>query len=119
MSLSWQSVKIVIMAAALLYPLSLPAFAETKLILAEGFYVMGDGDTPIIAEARALEQAKKLALEQAGTYVRSYSKSKNFDLTGDEVEMLSAGIMETEVQEKKRTMAGGSFSFSVRIFNSL
>ncbi len=50
------------------------AFAETKEIISEGTYNMGDGETPTVAESRALLQAKRTAVEEAGTYVESYSK---------------------------------------------
>lgn len=64
--------------------LLLPSFslAETKEIVAEGTYNMGDGETPTVAESRALLQAKRTAVEEAGTYVESYSKTRNFQLTG-------------------------------------
>ncbi|MBI3584536.1 MAG: hypothetical protein HY096_11410 [Nitrospinae bacterium] len=52
------------------------SFANTKEIVAEGTYNMGDGETPGVAEGRALLQAKRTALEQAGTYVESYTKVK-------------------------------------------
>ena len=60
-------------------------FAETKEIIAEGTYSMGDGETPSVAESNALIKAKQVALEQAGTYVESYSKVNKFILTQDRV----------------------------------
>ena len=57
------------------YPLQ--GFAEVKEIISEGTYNMGDGETPSVAESRALLNAKRTALEQAGTYVESYSKVKD------------------------------------------
>jgi hypothetical protein len=56
----------------LVVPLS--AHAETKILTAEANYTMGDGETPSFAEAMALQKAKQMALEQAGTYVESYTK---------------------------------------------
>ena len=53
---------------------------QTKEIVSEGTYNMGDGETPSVAESRALLKAKQIALEQAGTYVESYSKIKNITL---------------------------------------
>jgi hypothetical protein len=41
------------------------SLAETKEIIAEGTYNMGDGETPTVAESRALLQAKRIAVEQA------------------------------------------------------
>ena len=42
--------------------LSIPSalFAETKEIISEGTYNMGDGETPSVAESRALLKAKQL-----------------------------------------------------------
>ena len=71
-----------ITAVLLLFPSFI--LAETKEIIAEGTYNMGDGETATVAESRALLQAKRTAVEEAGTYVESYSKTKNFQLTADE-----------------------------------
>ena len=105
---------ILIITALLLFLPSL-GFSETKEIIAEGTYNMGDGETPSVAESRALLQAKRTALEQAGTYVESYSKVKNFQLTEDEIKVLASGLMEVEILEKKRTILGDGFHFWVKI----
>ncbi len=76
---------------------------------------MGDGETPTVAESRALLQAKRTAVEEAGTYVESYSKVKNFQLTADEIQVLASGVMEVEVLEKKRTVVGDGFNFWIKI----
>ena len=65
--------------------LPLHSFAEVKEIISEGTYNMGDGETPGVAESRALLQAKRIALEQAGTYVESYTRVENLQLTKDEI----------------------------------
>src|SRR3990172_10653977 len=90
-------------------------FAETKEIISEGTYNMGDGETPSVAESRALLQAKRTALEQAGTYVESYTKVKNLQLTEDEIKVLSSGIMEVEILDRKRTVVGDGIHFWVQI----
>lgn len=103
----------VISAFLLIYP---PVgLAETKEIISEGTYNMGDGETPLIAESRALLQAKRIALEQAGTYVDSYSKVKNFQLTGDEIQVLASGLIEVKVLERKRTIVGDGITFWIKI----
>lgn len=58
-----------IIIAVLLF---LPAlgFTQTKEIISEGAYNMGDGATPSVAESRALLQAKRVAIEQAGKQIR-------------------------------------------------
>lgn len=103
----------IIIAIFLFSPSS--AFAEVKEIISEGTYNMGDGETPSVAESRALLQAKRTALEQAGTYVESYTKVKNFQLTEDEIKVLSSGLMEVEILDKKRTIVGDGFHFWVKI----
>src|SRR3989338_8149258 len=74
---------VIIIALFLFFPSH--TFAEVKEIISEGTYNMGDGETPSVAESRALLQAKRLALEQAGTYVESYTKVENLQLTKDEL----------------------------------
>lgn len=60
---------IIVIALLLLFPSF--AFPEIKEIISEGTYNMGDGETPSVAESRALLQAKRIALEQAENYVES------------------------------------------------
>ncbi|MBI3583882.1 MAG: tetratricopeptide repeat protein [Nitrospinae bacterium] len=91
------------------------SLAETKEIISEGTYNMGDGETPSVAESRALLQAKRTALEQAGTYVESYTKVENLQLTKDEIQVLASGIMEVEILDKKRTVVGDGILFWVKI----
>ncbi|MCR4287565.1 MAG: hypothetical protein NUW09_06100, partial [Deltaproteobacteria bacterium] len=104
----------IIMAVVLLLHPSF-ARAEVKEIIAEGTYNMGDGETPSVAESRALLNAKQIALEQAGTYVESYIKVEHLQLTKDEIQVLSSGIMEVEVLDKKRTVVGDGIHFWVKI----
>jgi len=91
------------------------AVAEVKEIVAEGAYNMGDGETPTVAESRALLQAKRVAIEQAGTYIESYSKVKNFQLTQDEIQVLASGVMEVTILDKKRTIVEDGIRFWVKI----
>jgi tetratricopeptide (TPR) repeat protein len=101
----------------IIFVLLIPAvcFSETTEIISEGIYNMGDGETPIIAEGKALEQAKRSAVEQAGTYVKSYSKVKNFQIAEDEVQVLASGIMEVTVLDKKRSVAEDAIKFWIKI----
>jgi tetratricopeptide (TPR) repeat protein len=105
---------ITIAALFLLFPSH--AFTQVKEIVSEGSYNMGDGETPTVAESRALLNAKRVALEQAGTYVESYTKVENVQLTKDEIQVLASGIMEVEILDKKRTIVGDGFRFWVKIW---
>lgn len=108
---------IVFRTVGLIVLLSLPALvqAETKTIESEATYSMGDGETPSFAEAMVLQKAKQMALEEAGTYVESYTKVRNLDLTAEEIETIAGGVVQVEVLEKKRSSVGESFQFFIKI----
>ena len=89
--------------------------AETKVIIAEASYTMGDGETPSFAEAQALQKAKQAALEQAGTYVESYTKVQNYQLTADEIQTIAGGVLQVEILDKKRELIGDGLRHYVKI----
>lgn len=91
------------------------AFASPKTIIAEATYIMGDGEIPTFAESMVLQKAKRYAIEEAGTYIESYSKIENFKLTRDEVKVLAGGVLKVEILEKKRTIIGEVVQFYVKI----
>ena len=77
---------------------------NTVTIITEGNYIMGDGETMNACEQRAFENAKRSAIEQAGTYVESYSQANKLQLSKDEVEVISAGLVEATLVDKKRIL---------------
>ena len=99
----------------LILVISTVGFAEIKEIISEGTYNMGDSETSSVAESRAIMNAKRIALEQAETYVESYSKVENMQLAKDEIQVLAAGIVEVTVLEKKRTIVGDGLHIWVKI----
>jgi len=88
---------------------------QVKTVITEATYNMGDNETPLNAEARALAQAKRAALEQTGIYVQSYTRVRDTDLTADEIEAVTAGFMEVEVLEKKRTIVREGVQVYVKV----
>ena len=115
-SLLWQTMLAVCVSFfAMMLFLPSVGFTESKEIISEGTYNMGDGETPTVAESRALLQAKRTALEEAGTYVERYSKVKDLKLTEDEIKVLASGLMEVTILDKKRTIVGDGFNFWVKI----
>jgi hypothetical protein len=107
----------VAMALVLVFMVSTPlsVFAEIKTLIAEATYTMGDGETPSFAEAQVLQRAKQTALEQAGTYVKSYTKAQNLNLTTEEIQTIAGGVLEVEILEKGRKLVGDGLSFSIKI----
>jgi tetratricopeptide (TPR) repeat protein len=88
---------IVIEALIMSTLLYLPAHAEIKIIEADSTYIIGDNDSKVDARRIATQEAKRKALELAGTYVESMTVVKDYQLTKDEVKSYSAGVLETEV----------------------
>ncbi len=72
------------------------AEARTQTIEATGVYQMGENDTIATAKENAKKAALRAAAEQAGVYVRSYSKTKNLKLTDDQVEVISIQTMQVK-----------------------
>ena len=92
-----------------------PVYADTKTLTADASYIMGDGETPDFAEARALQKAKQTALEEAGTYVQSYTKVQNLDLTTEEIQTIAGGVLQVEVLEKTRSLVSDGLRFYTKI----
>lgn len=81
-------------------------FAETFEVIAEGEYVMGDGETMVYAEDRALKKAQQNAAEQAGAYVSSFTRVANSELTEDVIEVTANQTMKITVLEKTKSPIG-------------
>lgn len=76
------------------------ALANERLIEASGEYIMDSrlDETPASATARAREEAKRIATERAGVYVKTYSKMIDLELDTDEVRTVAASLL--KVQEE-------------------
>ncbi len=83
------------------------AAAEIKVIEADSVYVLGDKDSKLDARRIATQEAKRKALELAGTFVASLTEVKEYRLSKDEVTAYTAGIIETEIiaDEARGTVA--------------
>jgi hypothetical protein len=105
----------VVLVLAFVFSNPLSVLADTKTITGEATYTMGDGETPSFAEAQVLQRAKQVALEQAGTYVESYTKVQNLNLTTEEIQTLAGGVMTIEVLDKSRALVGDGLKLSIKI----
>ncbi|MBP2664095.1 MAG: yrrB 2 [Firmicutes bacterium] len=88
----------------------LPVGAEAQIITATGEYVMGDGETPLVAKERALVNAMRAAAEQAAIYIESHCKINNLALSKDEVSTLSRGVVKVidKRYDEPKVLAGAS-----------
>ena len=77
------------------------AFAETKVFVEEYTYQASEADSKLSSRTIALEQVKRLLLEKLGTYLESETEVKNFQLTKDQIVILTAGIVRAEIIEER------------------
>jgi len=81
--------------------LAAPAFAKVVTFEKEYTYQASEIDSKVTSRAIAVEQVKRLVLEELGTYLMAETEVKDFRLTKDKVVMLTAGIVQTEILNEK------------------
>ena len=70
-----------------------PAFStSTKTVIADGHYVMADGDTLANAEGKVLQRAQRNAVEEAGLYLESTFHDVEKELGGKSTQTSSLEI---------------------------
>jgi hypothetical protein len=69
------------------------AFADIRIVNAQGEHRMGDRDTREDAIRLATEVAKRNALEQVATYLESVTVVHDMDVTKDEIRTYTAGLV--------------------------
>jgi len=70
-----------------------PAFAEIKVFEKEVEAIVGEGQAQSQVESFALQRAKRLAVEEAGTYLSSLTVVKNYQLQRTKITALASGIV--------------------------
>ncbi|KAF0123088.1 MAG: hypothetical protein FD151_475 [bacterium] len=76
-------------------------------------YQASEADSKLSCRAIALEQVKRLLLEELGTYLESMTEVRDFNLTKDQIITLTAGIVRTEIV--KETWDGKTFWLKAKI----
>lgn len=64
-------------------------------------YQASEMDSKVSCRTIALEQVKRLLLEELGTYLESVTVVKDFKLSKDQITTLTAGVVKTEIMEEK------------------
>jgi tetratricopeptide (TPR) repeat protein len=93
--------RIAMLSFLLLFFLPNPAASESKTFIKEYTYQASEADSKISSRAIALEQVKRLLLEELGTYIESHTEVTNFQLTKDQITALTAGIVQTQILNEK------------------
>jgi hypothetical protein len=82
------------------------AYARTETIFANFKYTMGDNDTKNDAKRICFLEAKRLAIEKAGTYIESSTEIKNYNLTRDEIKTFAGAIVKIEIASEEIKFVG-------------
>ena len=85
------------MTIVLCFVFIVPAFAEIKVFEREVEEVQSRSQNQEQVEAFALQKAKRLAVEEAGTYISSLTIVRNYQLQKDEVTALASGIVQARI----------------------
>jgi len=91
----------VLIATAFLLFIPSFTYAEIKTYEKEYTYQASELDSKASSRTVALEQVKRLLLEELGTYLESMSEVKDSRLTKDQIVMLTAGIVKTNIIDEE------------------
>lgn len=82
------------------------AYSASEAVFASYKYTMGDNDTKNDAKRICFLEAKRLAIEKAGTYIESSTEIKNFNLTRDEIKTFAGAIVKVEIASEEIKFVG-------------
>ncbi|MCX5847101.1 MAG: tetratricopeptide repeat protein [Deltaproteobacteria bacterium] len=101
MEMMMKLIKFYIIASLFFFASVSPTLAETKTFVREYTYQASEFDSKASCRTLALEQVKRLLLEEIGTYLESLTEVNNFQLTKDQIIVLTAGIVRVQVVDEK------------------
>ena len=93
--------KAVLLAVIFSLIFAITTFAEMKTFVREYTYEAGEADSKLTSRAIALEQVKRLVLEELGTYLQSNTEVKNFTLSKDQIITMTGGIVKVTIIGEK------------------
>lgn len=88
---------------------------DMLVIKSEGTAFLGSGITEDDAKKIAINDAKRTALEQAGTYLESHTEVLNYTLLKDELITYTGGLLKVSILNEKRALINDMFAFKVDI----
>lgn len=81
--------------------LSAVAQADNMTFIKEYTYMASDIDSKVSSRAIALELTKRALLEELGTYLISETAVRNYQITIDQISILTAGIVSADVIDER------------------
>ena len=91
------------------------SFAATQTIEADGSYQMDENDSIASAKEGAKNDALRHAAEQAGVYIRAYSKTQNLQMTDDEIEVVAANVMKVKKCDYEQEYINNTLVFHAHV----
>ncbi len=90
--------------------------AQEEFLTVSGEYAMGEGETAYVAKERADVQAMQAAVEEAKEYGEYYFSRRQIRLTYDELEFVTAGLVEVlDKKVERKSVESGEVLFRVTI----
>jgi tetratricopeptide (TPR) repeat protein len=77
------------------------SMAKDKNFVREYRYQASEIDSKVSCRTNALQQVKRLLLEELGTYLESLTEVKNLQVTKDQIIIYTAGITQTKIVDEK------------------
>jgi len=84
-------------------------------IRSEGIAFLGSGITEEVAKTFAINDAKRNALEQAGTYLESHTEVINFQLVKDDIISYTGSLLKVTILYEKRALINDMFAYKVEV----
>lgn len=107
--------KAVLLSLVVLLAFVHSARAEVRVVETEYTYVLGESDTRSAARKACFAEAKRLALEQAGTFTQSVTAVENMTLTSDEIRTFAAAFVEAELVDERFHVTGDTFAVTCKV----
>jgi hypothetical protein len=91
-------------------------FAQnTDTVYASYRYIMGDSDSKAEAKQLCYLEAKRLCLEQAGTYIESNVTVENYQITKDEINTYAAAFVQVEIVSEEIENLGETMAINTTV----
>ncbi|MBU1002102.1 MAG: hypothetical protein KKE73_06230 [Proteobacteria bacterium] len=107
--------RLLVIAAILVLVCPCLARADSKTIESEYTYVLGESDTRAQARRVCFLEAKRQAVEQAGTFVESVTEVADLMLSRDEIRTFASALVEAELISEEFFVSGGTFGVKCRV----
>ena len=107
--------KAVLLLLCLLFVMSSTSLAAAEIIYATHKYIMGDNDSKNDARRMCFLEAKRKAIEKAGTYIESLTEVKDARLTKDEVRAYSSALLKVETVKENWKLVGDNMAVILKV----